>query len=141
MKFKYKKIPDNTNPRGYASLPLLQVRLFYGSKYQDVLCLIDSGADDCIFHSSLGRLLGIDITSGRLKQFFGIAGQCLGAYIHPVQLQIQGFSQQIDLEAAFTEDNKIPLLGQSGFFDNYQIIFERYKGRFEIKGRTSRVLR
>jgi len=57
--------------------------------------------------------------------------------MHTIRFQIQGFSEWIDIEAGFI-GAKLPyqLLGQSGFFDNYEITFKRYRGRFEIKSRS-----
>jgi hypothetical protein len=101
----------------------------------DVRCLLDSGAIDSIFHSSIARVLGIDLTSGRPKEYTGIAGQTILAYLHPIQLQVQGFHERITLEAAFTDAHELALIGQTGFFDEYQVTFERYRGRFEIKSR------
>ena len=53
-------------------------------------------------------------------------------HIASIQLLVKGFADPIDIEVAFVEGNAIPLLGQSGFFDNYEVRFQRYKGRFEI---------
>jgi hypothetical protein len=57
--------------------------------------------------------------------------------IHTIEFQIHGFSKWIEMEVAFI-DAKLPyqLLGQSGFFDNYEINFKRYRGRFEVKSRS-----
>jgi len=136
MKFNYMKTPDNTEPSGYISLPLLDVRLFNGDKQKGVRCLLDSGADHSMFHSSVADALGIDLTSGRPRTYYGIARQAAIGFLHPIKLQVTGFNETIDIEAAFTEDNDIPLIGQVGFFDFYQVTFERYRGRFELKSRT-----
>jgi len=136
MKFNYKTTPDNTEPSGYVKLPILPVRLFNGDKHQDVRCLLDSGADHCMFHSSVADVLGIDLTRGRQKTYYGIARQAAIGFLHPIKLQVTGFNEAIDIEVAFTEDNDIPLIGQAGFFDFYQVTFERYRGRFEVKSRT-----
>jgi hypothetical protein len=37
------------------------VRLINGARHKDVISLIDSGADLCLFHSDIGRMLGIEI--------------------------------------------------------------------------------
>ena len=99
---------------------------------------MDSDADDCLFHTSVGERLGIYVQVGRLKRFAGIAaGHFVDAYIHAVQMQIQGFSEKIDLEAGFTDSEWVyGLLGQSGFFANYRVTFERYRGRFEVTSRS-----
>jgi hypothetical protein len=138
MKFKYRKTPDDTDPsKRWIARPILQVRLYYGLKHQDIRCLVDSGADDCLFHTSVGERLGIDVQAGRLKRFAGIAaGQFVDAYMHTIQTQIQGLSEKIDLEAGFTDSEWVyGILGQSGFFQNYRVTFERFRGRFEVTSR------
>ena len=139
MKYKYRKIPDDTDPsKRWIARPILQVRLYYGLHHQDLRCLVDSGADECLFHTSVGIVLGIDVQAGRLRQFAGIAaGHFVNAYMHPIQIQIQGFSEKIDIEAGFTDSDWVSgLLGQSGFFDNYRVTFERFRGRFEVTSRS-----
>lgn len=136
MKFRYKRLPDNVDPKGYSTHPLIQVRLSYGHKALNLRALIDSGAADCLFHKSVGLALGIDVESGAPKTYTGIASQSVTGHVHPLKLQVQGFSEWIHVEAGFIDSDVIPLLGQSGFFDNYQILFERYRGRFEVNSRT-----
>ncbi len=70
-------------------------------------------------------------------KYFGVGGQSVIGHIHTVRLQIHGFSEWIEIEVAFI-DARLPyqLLGQTGFFDNYEINFKRYRGRFEIKSRS-----
>jgi hypothetical protein len=84
----------------------------------------------------VGKLLGIEVETGVSKTYKGIARQSVKGYVHPLKLQIQGFSEWVHVEAGFIESDVIPLLGQTGFFHNYQIIFERYRGRFEVNSRT-----
>jgi len=66
---------------------MLQVTLFNGAKHQQVICLVDSGADESLFHSSIGRNLGIEIETGIYKGFDGIAGT-LEAYMHPIDVEV-----------------------------------------------------
>ena len=114
---------------------MLQVRLFNGPKQQDVVCLVDSGADDCLFPASIAESLGIDLKSGERKEYSGIAGT-VEAYIHVIEIQIQGFEERLKIAAAFTESEEVPaILGQAGCFDHFKICFERYRWRIEISGR------
>lgn len=136
MKFRYRKLPSNQHASGFVGVPLLQVRLINDERHKDVMALLDTGADDCMFHSSVAQILGIDLADGEEKEYTGIGGQTVECYVHPVELQVQGFNERIEIMAAFTEQNALAILGQSGFFDNYQVIIERYRWRFEVKSRT-----
>ena len=71
------------------------------------------------------------------REYFGVGGQSVLGHIHLIRFQIQGFSEWVEIEVGFI-DAKLPyqLLGQSGFFDNNEINFKRYRGRFEIKSRS-----
>lgn len=96
---------------------------------------MDSGADDCLFHASVGRSLGIDVGSGRRKILGGIAGS-IEAYIHPIEIQVQDFDERVAIEAGFTESDGVDaILGQTGFFENFRICFERYRWRIEVTSR------
>jgi hypothetical protein len=86
-----------------------------------------------LFHSSLAELLGIELKKGRQQKFFGIAGAGIDVYFHKVKLKLVGGAESIVIDAGFTESNGVgAILGQSDFFEHYQIKFERYKERLEI---------
>lgn len=137
MKFKYRQLSDSLDPAKKPwRVPLLPVRLHHGGQYIDVLSLIDTGAADCLFDYEVGEALGIDIQSGLEKEYYGIGGQSVTGYLHEIQLQIHGFNELTDIEAGFIEVLPISLLGQTGFFDNYQVTFMRFRGRFEVKSRS-----
>jgi hypothetical protein len=135
MEFNYRKEPDRTKPKKlWIKRPKVQVRLFNGAQHTDLICLVDSGADDCMFHSSVATLLGFDLKSGSLKQFGGIKeGATVDSYLHAIELQIYGFTERISVVAAFSEElGAGGLLGQSGFFENYRVDFEGYRGVMTI---------
>jgi hypothetical protein len=132
MVFPYETYPDDTHPKGYVELPLLDVRLFYRGNSDVVQCLVDSGADECIFHSSVARSLGIDIERGEPRVYYPVGGPSFTGFIHKVGLQILDFDERIEIEVGFSEKNQLSLLGQDGFFDNYEVIFRGYEKRFEI---------
>lgn len=139
MKFKYRYLRDSSSPgRDLIRLPLLKVRLGFGANHSDFLGLVDTGATDCLFDQDVADDLGIKLADSDVKrEYFGVGGQSIIGHIHTIRLQIQGFSEWIEIEAAFI-DAQLPyqLLGQAGFFDNYEITFKRYRGRFEIKSRS-----
>ena len=139
MKFKYRYLRDSSGSgRDYIRLPLLQVRLASGANRTDVVGLVDTGATDCLFDRDVADDLGITLADSDLtREYFGVGGQSVIGHIHPIRFQIQGFSEWIEIEVGFI-DAKLPyqLLGQTGFFDNYEINFKRYRGRFEIRSRS-----
>jgi hypothetical protein len=141
MKFRYKRIASDVDPVGYTLHPLVPVSLRYKNRAIDLRALIDSGAADCVFDRSIGAALGIDIESGRLKNYTGIARQSVVGYVHEIELRVQGMSEWIKIEAAFIDAQVVPLLGQQGFFDSFQVVFERYRGRFEVNSRARYRLR
>jgi hypothetical protein len=81
------------------------------------------------------RKLGIDVESGRRREFAGIAGS-IEAYMHPVEIQVQGFSERVKIEVGFTvSDGVHAILGQAGFIENFKICFARYRWRIEVTSR------
>jgi len=114
---------------------MLQVSLFYGTQRTNVVCLVDSGAEDCLFHASLAKLLGVDLKSGPKKEFSGIAkGHPIDGYLHTIELQVYGMTERVKMDVYFTEAEGVhALLGQTGFFENFKVTFERYKGQFEVE--------
>lgn len=137
-RFDYRKIPDHTQPkRLWLKRPMLQVTLSNGTKRQVVISVVDSGADVCLFHSSIADRLGIDMKSVQPIRIDGIADDSpIEAYFHTVELQVQDFPNGITIQAGFTDSDGIAgLLGQSGFFKNYRVTFEGYQGRFWVEDR------
>ncbi|MDQ2920499.1 MAG: retropepsin-like domain-containing protein [Acidobacteriota bacterium] len=133
MKFSYTEIPNKQDPTRPFQRPYLIVRLVYGTGHKDVVTLIDSGADLCLFHADVGRMLGIDIQTGRKCKFQGVAGGKEVAYLHYVRLIVRGLGD-VNLEVGFTDSMAVGsgLLGQQGFFEQLQISFHLYKKFFEV---------
>ncbi len=113
--------------------PLLPVELRHGRHHARVMGLIDSGADDCIFPSAIGRFLGLTVEAGKKQPFMGAGALSNLAYFHRVKLSFMldeetfhflayvGFSAAMDIP-------KIGLLGRIGFFDRFhQVSFHPKK--------------
>ena len=47
----------------------------------------------------------------------------------------------VAIEAVFLESDGIPILGQNGFFESYQVVFERWSRRFGITTKTDAIVR
>lgn len=140
MKIRYTKLPDVLNPGGYSWYPLLQICARHGNKGRVFHALVDSGAIDCIFPESVGRLLGIDVPSGQPKTYFGLAQQAAPGFVHSIQLQVTGFDHWVSLNVGFINADIVPLLGQFGFFSHYQVIFEGFRKQFEVNTKESALM-
>jgi Aspartyl protease len=129
--FRYVKIktPDGELIR----LPAIPIRLTCNKQHQDVYALIDSGAELCVFNTSMAKTLKIVVAKGDALSLSGLVGGSVPSYVHQLNLSMQGLPS-VDLLVAFTEtdDPGMPILGQRGFFDNFQIRFQRYKDLIEI---------
>lgn len=135
MKLSYKKVPSSNNPNDpWIPRPIIRIELFSGKQHQKIDALLDSGADASLFHSSIADLLGIKLTDGLEKEFFGISEKSIKVYFHKIQMQITGFDKPFDALVGFTKsDGVAALLGQADFFENYKITFDRKKEIIEIK--------
>lgn len=141
MKFEYKKQPDFRNPqKPWTSRPFIPVRLFHNNSRFEVYALVDSGADVCLFHVSIGEAIGINVKAGERQEFHGIEGKGgIDVYFHSIKLQIIGTSEKIVVRAGFIDSKSVSaILGQQDFFDNYHIAFKKDKEVVEIKERPKK---
>jgi hypothetical protein len=135
MKFRYTDIPNHQEPQKPFRRPYVIVRLINGARHKDVISLIDSGADLCLFHSDIGRMLGLKIEAAPKLAFQGVSGAKEAAYVHRVDLIVRGLDA-ITLDIGFTSSMAAGtgLLGQRGFFEQFQITFELGQRSFEVSG-------
>src|SRR3989344_2542622 len=102
MNFRYRKFPvDQENcpfPNKKSSLrPVIQIDLDGTSGGFGYLVVIDSGADYCIFHATVGEQIGLDIKKGIPLTFYGTSGEPQKAYFHKVSFKIGGNSHECDV--------------------------------------------
>ena len=138
LKYDYLKFsaePSEAFPRRLsASRPVIPIQLIKGEKRIRYFVLIDSGTDLCIFHAEIGELIGLVVESGKVLKYYGISGQQLTAYFHDVKIEVGGY--EFDCWAGFSRDiDKLPygLLGQLGFFNLFNVLFDYKNERIELK--------
>ncbi|HET6862831.1 MAG TPA: hypothetical protein VFH91_07275 [Pyrinomonadaceae bacterium] len=141
MNIKYRKLVDDTRSEGFSFYPLLQVFLRNGLNMRPVLALVDSGSVDCVFPASIGEVLGVDIPSGQPYEFHGFDLRLVPGFVHKLHLQVAGFTHWVEVDAVFLESEGMAILGQRGFFESYQIVFERWARQFEVKTKTDAMIR
>ncbi|OGX39693.1 MAG: hypothetical protein A3C53_05585 [Omnitrophica WOR_2 bacterium RIFCSPHIGHO2_02_FULL_68_15] len=106
-----------------------------GSRRIRVISLLDSGADDCLFPASIGRLLGLPVEAGRKQPFMGAGAFSNLAYFHQVTVGVtlENVPLWFDLSVGFSTAMDIPklgLLGRAGFFDRFEEVAFRVKEQY-----------
>ncbi len=135
MKFQY---DTRLTSLGFEQVPRVPV-VFTNPKNGfaiPVFCLVDSGASDTLLHWEIGKTLGIDIEKGKRHEYAGIGGVVAG-YRHPIKIRLANDTCEFTIECAIMQFPSFDgLLGQRGFFDNYKVVFEKYKKIFEITAKN-----
>jgi len=133
MRFRYTDIQNHQDPQKPFHRPYLIVRVLNGDRHKDVVSLVDSGADVCLFHSDIGRMIGIEIEAAPRLAFQGVSGVKEVAYLHRVDILVRGLSS-ISLDVGFTNSMAVGtgLLGQRGFFEQFLINFQLNLKSFEV---------
>jgi len=143
VKFKYAKYKISSNeafPRQVSVIkPVIPVRITYGEKSVTYDMLIDSGADYCLSHATLGeQALGLNVKSGKIVELGGIKEGKITAYFHDVILEIGG-AWKVESYVGFSYDIEhmpVGLLGSYGFFDKFDVKLEFTREMIEIKLRN-----
>lgn len=130
MKFNYKRYSLDI------VRPVIEIKLKSNSNTLRYEVLVDSGADFCIFSSEAGEAIGLDIKKGKPREVFGVGGKASLYYLHKVNIEIGGWTHEI--EAGFMPDvagKTMPygLVGQKGFFENFIVKFDLQKEEVELK--------
>ena len=156
MKFPYTKFQDHPSPRHTVTIlrPVIPVGIRCRGKTLPGLynVLIDSGADDCIFHAEVGEAVGIDVKVGPAKTYGGVGFGELTGYLHAVEIQVGG--QWVECRVAFAYGMRRPhptfpwmgqglrygILGQEGFFDKFKVIFDYSAEEIELRPKTTTIM-
>lgn len=134
MRFRYTEIHNHQDPAAPFQRPYVVVRLAHGERHKDVISLVDSGADLCLFHADIGRLLGLQVEAGKELNFQGVSGAGARAHVHRVVMTVRGLSS-MNVDVGFTDSMAVGtgLLGQQGFFQQLRIAFDLRNNFFEIE--------
>jgi predicted aspartyl protease len=121
-------------------LPLVSVRLACNKEKVKLWALVDSGADFSVFNGDIAAILNIDLKKGKQIELMGLVGGSAPAWVHQVNLEVEGL-RSVNINVAFTESSmpELCLVGQRGFFDQFQIRFEPYKDLIEIYPKSTTV--
>ena len=125
MKIDYTRFTVTKNGKAVVLLkPLVDVGLMYNNTYTnfDILAMVDSGADHCLFNSDYGDDIGINVYSVIPYPIYGISGKEVKVYFHNVSIVFDG--RELPTLCGFVDRLEIAVLGYKGFFDRYKITFD-----------------
>jgi hypothetical protein len=110
----------------------IKIRIFNKKRYVDVLALIDSGADYCLFSGEIAEIIGIEnIRDGHKLDFFGLEGRSISFYSNDIEIQVGNY--KFPCEGYFSYKYKgPPLLGENGFFSVFKVIFDFQEEEIEL---------
>jgi hypothetical protein len=96
---------------------------------------VDCGADNCAFPLSFTKALGLDPLAAPHEGTSGVGSYNVPTYFWNLEIDLQGLTR-FPVFAGFTpglDQLGLGLLGQSGFFDRFNISFNLRQGIFEIE--------
>ncbi|MCX7839594.1 MAG: hypothetical protein N2559_09095 [Anaerolineae bacterium] len=113
-------------------MPIVRVGLFRDSRRTEDMALVDSGAVYSIFDASIAERLGIDLKLGRRVLVWGLGGNLVVVYLHPVGLMLDTF--HITAEVGFSDQLRIGfnLLGRHSIFNQLQFCFNDRDGHLIV---------
>ena len=117
--------------RGQGQLPFLPIKIFGESSYLLVDALLDSGSTTNVLPFSLGIRLGLDWEKAIPLT---LAGNLARHQARAVRLSIQVREEAL-LESSFSwssTDNVPVILGQTNFFQLYDVTFQGSQHRFTL---------
>ncbi|MBI4439514.1 hypothetical protein HY638_00920 [Candidatus Woesearchaeota archaeon] len=121
---------------GQRHYPYIEVDLLYvdnEKKTEDVMCLLDSGADYTVLPKDLGESIGVDFSEMRVvNPPEGISGKISAkCYISPLNINFLGAS--FLTEVVWIESNDVnPVIGRKGFFDKFDVSFSQSSDKIAL---------
>ena len=137
MKFTYYEFPVNVSPSSQNKKllyrPIVPIIFIGKKKIIGYEALIDSGSDFNVFDAGIADVLGVNLTSGHKRQILGIGAQKLKGYEHIIDIRVAG--KKYETKIIFSRHippNSYGILGQQGFFDNFEVKFDYRKKYIEV---------
>jgi Aspartyl protease len=131
MRLAYSK--SHPNQTELDSLPRLPLTLNLNNSSVEVVGLVDSGATINVLPFSVGQQLGA--TWDSQKAVIRLAGNMANSFAQPIVLKTKiGEFPLVNLAFAWVSHDNVPvILGQTNFFNEFEICFFRNSFEFEVK--------
>ena len=113
--------------------PRIPIRLVHKSRFIILLALVDSGADDCLFPLEVAQELQLPLDPRNTNLYGGIGNGHITATFMDVRIEINN-DVTFPLYAGFSDaPSVVPILGQAGFFDRFEVTFNRPEEIIEFR--------
>ncbi len=112
--------------------PIIPIILKSQTKLMLYSALIDSGADYSIFNLDIAEVLGIKLQSKDKVKFIGVGRESIVGFWSNIEIIIGG--TKYETHAIFAEISEFGhgILGQKGFFDQFDVKLSYQKETIEI---------
>lgn len=135
MKYKYSaSIPQNPSDK-WIKRPIINIEIFGKNGSEKFNALIDSGADYCLFNIQVAKLMGFDLSDSPVRPTIGIGGnKSMPTYfLDDIEIKIENINRKVKIPVCFIDSDSVGLLlGQNGFFDNFNVKFLKKHDTFEV---------
>lgn len=137
QKFPYHREPTRPSSaypdRDHVPRPRIEIRLTHGDRFVKLLALVDSGADDCLFPLEVAQYLRLPLKRDAIHRYGGIGAGSVTAMFGTVALEVGKWTLW-DFYAGFSDSpSVVPILGQNGFFSEFEITFNRRDEIMKLK--------
>jgi predicted aspartyl protease len=136
--FRYKVI-QVTGGKG-RKRPMVPVVFSNGEVSFEIACLLDSGADYLAINQEMAEVLGLDLSGPRepCKTPSGSAEAVQSSVSIRIYKGHESYSLFVPVKVLLIPDNGTPpLLGRTGFFDEFEITFNDREGKIWLKKLTT----
>ncbi|MGB6691633.1 MAG: hypothetical protein WBE76_27665 [Terracidiphilus sp.] len=128
--------PSNPFPGGQTALRPITVAVLTTSAGNRLRCLVclDSGADSCVLPSSFAPVLGLDLLSMKRNFTAGIGSSANPTAYETIVIDLGNgicFSSYVGFTPGLNALG-IGLLGQAGFFEQFDVCFDYSGHKFTI---------
>lgn len=134
MQFRYTKFKTKDPNLPFDYQPLLDVKFFHGKLDIRARGMLDTGATITLINKSWAEALRIDWKSGKEIKLFGIVGEKISVYMHEIEMEVMNLeNSRKPTKVAFIDSPNVGiLLGQIGFFENFNTTFSYSKKTFHV---------
>jgi hypothetical protein len=122
--YPYPQVDPKTGKVKDVYRPTVPIKISYeGKEFGPFQALVDSGSDRNLFPAEIGEILGIAVKKGKSSPIFGIGKVKILAYTHKIVLYLERCSFEVEVD--FSYEQKVPLLGRIGFFNQFKRVLFR----------------